>query len=101
FHLVDPALAVLGRAKVQPGRRAVRHHRREALSHAVRERLVELVPRTSPERCEQQDQEKQPGHAFLRKATTSFSGSSRGFSSRLPLYSALPAASPRSESTRR
>src|SRR6185436_14675861 len=101
FHLVDPALAIFGRAKVQPRRRPVRHHGRQALAHAVGERLVDLVARMSPERGQQQDQESEPGHAFLRKATTSLSGRSRGFSSRLPLYSALPAARPRSESTTR
>ena len=40
FHLVDPALAVLGRAKVQPGRCLVRHHGGQALAHAVGEGLV-------------------------------------------------------------
>src|SRR3954466_2358422 len=101
FHLVDPALAILGRAKMQPGWRAVRHHGRETLTHAVGERLVGLISRDDPQWEQRGRESSQPPHEDFRKSTTSLRGTSRGLASRLPLYSALPAASPRSESTRR
>src|SRR5256886_1609438 len=104
FHLVQPALRILRRAEMQVRRSAIRDLGRQARAHAVGKRLVDLRPGKRGHGQQQAKESRDPPHArrrSFRKLPIESSGISRGFSSRRPLYSAFPAASPRSDSTTR
>src|SRR5439155_16835785 len=103
IHLAEPALSVGARAERHRRYRLVCYERRQARAHRVAERFVLLRTRQRGHRKRTQQGESEPPQAsFWRmKGTMSASGTSLPLSSRRALYSAFPAARPRSPSTTR
>src|SRR4051812_2994911 len=102
-HIGEPALRVARRAKHHLRNAAVRDLLREPHAHRVGERLVVLCAGKGAERSGDQHNggERSQASFCCSSGTTSASGTSLAFSSRRALYSALPAASPRSPITTR